>query len=85
MKPGKVYDKIFKKVCHATSTMNIGALVGKRGNQLRQGDLDASPRAEDDGRTSVCEACCNFTSCNNGGACGVKGTVFDLTCIVFTA
>lgn len=48
--------------------MNIGTLVGKRGNQ----------RAEDDGRILVCEACCNYSNCNNGGDCGVKGTVFDL-------
>lgn len=26
---------------------------------------------DDDGRSPVCESCCNTTACNNGGSCGV--------------
>nr|XP_022307006.1 uncharacterized protein LOC111113201 [Crassostrea virginica] len=59
-------------VCNATSTMNIGTLVGKRGNQ----------RAEDDGRISVCEACCKNNNCNNGGACGAPRPPTVLSMVV---
>ena len=51
-----------------------GALVGKREVKGHTQYLDERADVEDDGRMVVCEACCNNTSCNNGGSCGVEGT-----------
>lgn len=51
-------------------------VVGRRQVKVRKNahnsfDLDFD--LEDDGRIPVCESCCNATTCNNGGACGVAG------------
>ncbi|XP_022307008.1 uncharacterized protein LOC111113202 [Crassostrea virginica] len=58
-------------VCNAMSAMS-GALVGKREVKGHTQYLDERADVEDDGRMVVCEACCNNTSCNNGGSCGVE-------------
>ncbi|XP_022307004.1 uncharacterized protein LOC111113200 isoform X2 [Crassostrea virginica] len=65
-------------ICTAINAMSNGPpvpVVGRREvkvQKLASGDLDLDLEVEDDGRMPVCESCCNSTTCNNGGACGVS-------------
>lgn len=56
-------------------------VVGRRAVKVRETDHDSFNLdfdLEDDGRIPVCESCCNATTCNNGGACGVSGSLYQL-------
>jgi hypothetical protein len=66
----------FKKIIHRLKVCSAGIgvapqpVIGKREVPSEIFDLGME---DDDGRIIACESCCNTTTCNNGGACGVAG------------